>query len=201
MIGAIIGGALKVGGALAGGIMAARKAKKADERINNLQKQNQNWYDYESSADYTQRADSQAVLNRIRDMYNERNKNAAAAQAVTGASDEATALAKEASNSAIAETASNIAAQASAHKDSVGAEFRQRQNDLTQQQAINDQQKAQNIQNAVSGISEVAGGIAGADFSKSKAGFTPEKINPNLNINSKITGEVLDNYRKQQYGK
>ena len=56
MLGAIVGGALKVGGAIAGGIMGAKSARKQARMIADEKNKTQAWFDRRSNADSTQRA-------------------------------------------------------------------------------------------------------------------------------------------------
>lgn len=166
MIGSIIGGVLNVGSSIAGGIASRRAKKKADNMLKEQKERNQAWYDRNYNADFTQRSDAQNVINRTREMLQERGQRSAATNAVMGGTDEALALDKEAQNQALAQVTSNIAAQADNHKDRVEQTYMNNDNAITQQQVGNQQQHAQNISQAVSGASAGAAGIVGSIFDK-----------------------------------
>lgn len=175
MVSAIIGGVLALGGALAGGIASAKANREAQVQIQSQKRKNRNWFDTEISKDYTQRADVQASLERMRSLYHERSKNLQGQQAVSGATEEAAAIEKEQANRAIADTTSNIAAQGAQYKDEVGREYRQMDTALTGQTIEAARQKAVNIANAVSGVSQAAGSIVA-----SGAGASSEHKLPSL---------------------
>lgn len=166
MIGSIIGGVLNVGSSIAGGIASSRAAKKANNMLAQQKQRNQAWYDRNYNADFTQRSDAQNVINRTREMLQERSQRSAATNAVMGGTDEALAMDKEAQNQAVAQVTSNIASQADNYKDRIEQAYMNNDNALTQQQVGNQQQKAQNISQAVAGASAGAAGIVGSIFDK-----------------------------------
>lgn len=163
MVGTIIGGVLTIGGALAGGMAASKAAKKAANITKQQQAKNRNWYEYNMNTDYTQRADALAAVNKAREIFMERNKNAAATAAVSGATDEAAAMQKEDANKAIADTMSNIAAQGAARKDQVDQEYRAREAQLAEQERQTEIAKANAIAGAASQVTKVGANLVGAD--------------------------------------
>lgn len=166
MIGSAIGGALKIGGAIFGGISQARAAKKIRQNIENQQKENQDWYDRRYNEDMTQRADAVALINRTEESIRNRNKNAAATAAVMGGTNEALAAQRAANNAALTDTMSQIAVAADARKDAIENQYRNRSADLISQVNENEAQKAANIAAAIQGVGATAGDIAGLDFTK-----------------------------------
>lgn len=166
MIGSAIGGALKVGGAIFGGISQARAAKKIKQNIENQQKENQDWYDRRYNEDMTQRADAVALINRTEENIRNRNKNAAATAAVMGGTNEALAAQRAANNAALTDTMSQIAVTADARKDAIENQYRNRSADLISQINENEAKKAANIAAAIQGVGSTAGDIAGLDFTK-----------------------------------
>ena len=166
MIGSAIGGALKVGGAIFGGISQARAAKKIKQNIENQQKENQDWYDRRYNEDMTQRADAVALINRTEESIRNRNKNAAATAAVMGGTNEALAAQRAANNAALTDTMSQIAVTADQRKDAIENQYRNRNADLISQINANEAQKAANIAAAIQGVGSTAGDIAGLDFTK-----------------------------------
>ena len=163
MVASIIGGVLSVGGAIAGGIASSNAAKRAADITRRQQAKNRAWYEYNMNTPYTQRADALASIKRAREIFMERNKNAAATAAVSGATDEAAARQKEDANKVIEDTMSNIAAQGQAHKDAVEQQYMNRDAQLAEQERQTEIQKAQAIAGAASQVSKAGASIASVD--------------------------------------
>lgn len=160
MIGSIIGGAMKIGGAVAGGVMGAKSARKQARMIAEEKSKNQAWFDRRYNEDSTQRADAQAAITRMRDVMKERTSASAGAAAVMGGTEESVAAEKEAQNKALAETTSNIVVNGEARKDSIEAQYQSRDAQLGQMQLDAERQKAASMAGAISGVAGVGGGIA-----------------------------------------
>lgn len=161
MIGSIIGGAMKIGGAVAGGVMGAKSARKQARMIAEEKSKNQAWFDRRYNEDSTQRADAQAAITRMRDVMKERSAASAGAAAVMGGAEESVAAEKEAQNKALAETTSNIVVNGEARKDSIEAQYQSRDAQLGQMQLDMERQKAANMAGAIGGVAGAGGGIAG----------------------------------------
>lgn len=161
MIGSIIGGAMKIGGAVAGGIMGANSARKQARMIADEKSKNQAWFDRRYNEDSTQRADAQAALTNMREMMKERSAASAGASAVMGGTEESIAAEKEAQNKALAETTSGIVVNGEARKDAIEAQYQSRDAQLGQMQLDVEKQKAASIAGAISGVSGAGAGIAG----------------------------------------
>lgn len=161
MIGSIIGGALKVGGSIFGGIKASKAAKKAKRNIEEQRRKNQDWYDRRYNEDATQRADAQRILTMTEESIKNRNRQAAGSAAVMGGTDESVAAAKEANNQALADATAQIAAQADARKDNIEATYMQNDNALVEQLNNIEMGKAKAVSQAVQGVTDAGSSIAG----------------------------------------
>lgn len=159
MLGAIIGGVMSAGGAIAGAIGSARAARKSNKMIADQKAKNQAWYDRRYNEDYTQRADAQAVLENTRRLLSERDKRASASNVVMGGTDEAVAMSKQASNEALAQTMAGINAQADQYKQNIEGQYLANDGAMTQQQIAVQQQKARDIAQAGSGMASAGGSI------------------------------------------
>jgi hypothetical protein len=159
-LGSLIGGALKIGGSIFGGIKASQAMKQVRRNLEQQQRENQDWYDRRYNEDATQRADAQRMLTMTNEAIKNRNRGAAGTQAVMGGTEESVAATKAANASALADTAAQIAVAGANRKDNVENQY------LTRKGAINDklnnlqQQKANNIISAVNGVSSAASDIA-----------------------------------------
>lgn len=156
IIGSAVGGAMKIGGAIFGGISAAKKMKQVKANIDQQRKDNQAWFDRRYNEDATQRADAQAVINMTTQNILERNRQAAGAQAVMGGTEESLAAAKAANNQALAQTMSGIAVNAEQRKDSIESQFLERDSALQNQKNQTTIQEAENIKEAASQVGQTA---------------------------------------------
>lgn len=162
LISTAIGAAAALGSAAYGAIKSSQANKKARRRIQDERDENKRWYDYKMAEDVTSRSDAQAIINKQRDLLNEQYKNIRATNAVAGGSDEAVAAQKQAANNAVADTMSNIAADASNRKDAIEQQYRAVDSQLNQQQVNLDQQQAHNIANAAGQAVNAGLGLIGA---------------------------------------
>lgn len=126
---------MALGSAVYGAIASSKQNRKAQQLIQQQRDENRQWYNTRMNSDYTQRTDSQAVLNKQRELLRERYQNAKGTNAVAGGTDAALAAEKMASNDAMAQTMSDIASQASEYKDQVERQYRAQDAALNQQQA------------------------------------------------------------------
>lgn len=143
-----IGAAISAAGALAGTIGSAVANKKANDLIANQRKENKTWYDMKRAEDYTQRSDIQAILKRQRELFEEQYKRSRATNIVAGGTDESLALQQQQANQTMSDTMTNIAGQASAHKDAAESAYRQQDAQLNQQQVAIKQNQANQIAQA-----------------------------------------------------
>lgn len=156
-------------GALASAIGAAARSRRYNERANNelasLRRDNRAWYDRRNAQDYTMRSDVQATLKKQRELLDEQYRRARATNAVAGGTDESLALQQQAANRSLSNTMTDVAANASAHKDNVEAAYRQQNLALAQQQIKNDQQQAAAVaqagaQGVNAGLNLVGNGVS-----------------------------------------
>ena len=130
MLGGIIGGAAGALGGIFGSLSKNKMLKKQQRLVNEMKRENQDWFDRRYNEDATQRADAQAVLTRTSEMIRERNRAAAGAQAVMGGTDESVASAKEANAKALSDATSQIAVSGERRKDQLEGQYRDRAQQL-----------------------------------------------------------------------
>lgn len=156
----------KLGGAIMGGISSRKHMRRARRMLQEQKEKNQNWYDRRINEDGTQKADAQRLLELTRKGIEDRNKRAAEVSAVMGGDQAAVAAAQQRNNEAIADTMSNINAQAEANKSAIEQQYMAREAELTGQQQQMETQRAQQSaaawQAAGNALSEAGGQIAGA---------------------------------------
>lgn len=160
MIGSIIGGALKIGGAIFGGAKASKAMKQRKRNIEAQRTENRDWYNRRYNEDATQRGDAQRMLTKTSEAIRRRNRQAAGVQSVTGGTEESVAAAKMANSEAMADAASQIVAQADARKDNIEEQYRQRNSQLNDQLSQMEYNKAMNTAQAITGVANAAGDIA-----------------------------------------
>ena len=139
MVTAAIGAGLSLASAIYGGIQSAAANNRARRLIQRQRDENKRWYDTKMAQDYTLRTDAQAAINRQRELLNEQYNRARKTGVVSGATNEAVAMQKEAANKALSDTTSEIASQASTYKDRAEAQYRAQDSALNQQQIQNNQ--------------------------------------------------------------
>jgi len=179
MVTAAIGAGLALASAIYGGIQSASANNKARKLIQQQRDANKRWYDTKMAEDYTMRTDAQAAINRQRELLNEQYNKARKTGVVSGATDEAIAMQKEAANKALSDTTTDIASQASAYKDNVEARYKAEDAALNQQQAQSHQQQAAQTAQAASqavnaGINMAGNAIAMQDAGTGASIATPK---------------------------
>lgn len=157
LLGGILGG---VGSAVAGivGGNATRKAANRNAKLLAEQEERSKaWYDKEYNANFLDRSDARAAINQVRELMNERYKQAEGSAAVTGATEESLARQKAAANETVADVMGNIAERADAYKSSVRANYEAQQDAITAQRMGVNNQKAQATAQAAQGVAAAAG--------------------------------------------
>lgn len=218
MVTAAIGAGLSLASAIYGGIKSSQANNRARRLIQQQRDDNRRWYDTRMAEDYTMRTDAQAAINRQRELLNEQYDRARRTGVVSGATDEAVAMQKEAANKAVSDTTTEIASQASAYKDNVERQFRAQDAALNQQQAQSHQQQAAQTAQAASqavnaGINLVGNSLAmqGAKTATADAadttatpgsnpGFVPSGLNTDGTLKSAPTNTDLTALGNQQLG-
>lgn len=160
-IGSLVGSAMKVAGAIGGGIAARKAAKEQTERLDNLQQQNQSWFDRRYNEDATQRADAQRLITMTEEAIKNRNRQAAGASAVMGGTTESVAAAKAANNAALTDTISQIAADAADRKDIIEGQYMANNQSIVDKQNAISAQKAKAITEAIGQVGDAANAMGG----------------------------------------
>lgn len=169
-LGSAIGGAMKIGAGIFGGIKMAKAAKEVKANIQKQMRENQDWYDRRYNEDATQRADAQRVLTMTEESIKNRNKQAAGTQAVMGGTNESVAAARAANATALSDTMGQIAVNAEQRKDAIENQYMSTKANLNKQMNDITMQQAGQVANAVSGVANAAADVAKIDnlFGKSK---------------------------------
>lgn len=188
MLGALIGAGLGLASSIAGGVANRKARRKQEQMIAQQQKENQAWYDRTYNADPTKRADTVRLLTQMQEQIKNRNKAAKGRQAVMGGTEDSTTAVKEANNKTLADTTSQIVAANDARKDSIEQQYRERKNQLNNQQMGMEAEKAADTANAVAGVAGTAANIA-ASLDSGAGGV---KKSPNMNV----TQQQLDGIAK-----
>lgn len=177
MVGAIIGAAAQIGSSIYGAVKSSQANKQAQAMIQNQRDENRAWYNQKMAEDYMQRSDVQNVLRKQRELLNEQYQRARATNIVAGGTDESLALQQQAANKTMGDTMADIAAGASAYKDSIEQQYRAKDDAINQQLIGVQQAKAQSIANAAGQVgSAVSGLVTGIDSgspAKSTKAATP----------------------------
>lgn len=160
MLGALIGAGLGLASSIAGGIANRKARRKQEQMIAQQQRENQAWYDRKYNEDPTKRADTVRLLTQMQEQIKNRNKAAKGRQAVMGGTEDSTTAVKEANNKTLADTTSQIVAANDARKDNIEQQYRERKNQLQNQQMSIDAEKAADTANAVAGVAGTAANIA-----------------------------------------
>lgn len=159
MIGSAVSAGMQMAAQIYGGIKSAQAGNSAIDNIKSQLRENQDLYDRRYNEDATQRADAQRLLTITEDSLRKRNRRASGSAAVQGATEESAAAEKEASNRALSDAVSSIAAQADARKDLIEQNYMNSKANLKSQLANMELQKAQAISGAVQGVAGAASGI------------------------------------------
>lgn len=161
----VLGGAIGAGigalGSIMSGIGSARQLKKARGVLEDQSKENQAWFDKEYNQDYTQRADAQAMLGRVRQQADNQYRRAEQMAAVTGATDESLAMQKAGANDMYAQTLTGLGEQASRFKEGVMNRFLDTRANLNQRQYDSYVQGAQQWQQVGANMTQQAAAIGG----------------------------------------
>lgn len=188
MLGELIGAGLGLASSIAGGVANRKARRKQEQMIAQQQKENQAWYDRTYNADPTKRADTVRLLTQMQEQIKNRNKAAKGRQAVMGGTEDSTTAVEEANNKTLADTTSQIVAVNESRKDNIEQQYRERKNQLQNQQMGIEAEKAADTANAVAGVAGTAANIAASLDS----GAGGAKKAPNMNV----TQQQLDGIAK-----
>jgi hypothetical protein len=149
--------ALGVGGGLAaslfGELAASDAAKQAEKRQREQEAREEAWYNRRYNEDYLDTAAGQNLVRRAKDYAQAQWKKAAGAAAVTGASDAAAQVAKDAGNKMMGDTIADIAATDAQRKAHVDDLHHQSQERFAQMDMQRDMQRAENVTKAAGAAS------------------------------------------------
>ena len=169
MIGSIIGAGLGLATSAIGGALSASQNAKAEEEMRKQKGRNDAWYDRRYNEDYADTAAGQNMMRIAQDYARENWKKAHGASVVGGASESASALAKEQGNKLVGDTLANMSAQDTARKMNVDNIHQQQENNYSAQQVALAQQKAKNTADVASAASDALF-QAGSAFEKMNTG-------------------------------
>lgn len=189
MLGALIGAGLGLASSIAGGVANRKARRKQEQMIAQQQKENQAWYDRTYNADPTKRADTVRLLTQMQEQIKNRNKAAKGRQAVMGGTEDSTTAVKEANNKVLADTTSQIVAANESRKDNIEQQYRERKNQLNNQQMGIEAEKAADTANAVAGVAGTAANIAATIDS----GAGGAKKAPNMNVTQQQLNGIAKN--------
>lgn len=199
MVGAIIGAAAQVGSSIYGAVKSSQANKKAQQMIQNQRDENQRWYDQKMAEDYMQRSDVQNVLRKQRELLNEQYQRARATNIVAGGTDESLALQQQAANEAMGNTMADVAAGASAYKDSIEQQYRAKDDAINQQLIGVQQAKAQSIANAAGQVGSAVGGLMTGFVGDGKAGAGKSSAPSAPSASTAIGGTTTWDTEAQKY--
>lgn len=147
---------------LLGGAKASKAAREAEKRQRQQEAQENAWYTRRYNEDYLDTAAGQNLVRRAKEYARENWKKAQGAAKVGGATEAASAMAKEAGNKMVGDTMANIAAQDTARKARVDDQHRQAEANFAQMDIARENQRAANITQAAQGASNAMLSMAGA---------------------------------------
>lgn len=162
MVGAIISAAAGVGSMVYGGIKSAQNAKKAKQQLERQEQEARLNFNRDYYADLTQRADMRYLLNKQREQLNEANTAARQRNIVAGGTTEAEAVAKKASNKALAESTARIGALSQQQKQAAVANYNAMRQGINAGYTNMYNQQAANAANlATTGAGMIVSGVSG----------------------------------------
>lgn len=136
MIGeAILGTVGGLASGIYGGIKSAKAAKEQQRLIDEQERKNDAWYNRNYYQNYLDSTEAQAAMKRVENTLKKQNQEARATAAITGATPEAAVAQQQENNEILDNTATGLAAQATARKANVDAINMQNQNNILQARA------------------------------------------------------------------
>lgn len=144
-----------------GGIKAGQERKKMDRAIGGMEAENKAFYNSQALGDYTQRADAQNAIKRMREQLDRQTKRAANTAAITGGTVEQTAVAKDSANRALADATANIGAIGAQFKDRVTDRYLRRKDNIGMMKLNQMQNKANGWESLMqTGLNTGAGALS-----------------------------------------
>lgn len=204
MIGAIIGGALALGSAIANGISGNKARKAQREALERQKKDNEAWYNRKYNEDPLQRADAVRMLTMMSEQIRNRNKAAKGRQAVMGGTDDSVTATREANAKTTADATAQIVAANEARKDNIEQQY------LANKRNIEQGEQQQRAQEAAAGASTIGSALSTASSiadtlddikGKSKTSTTSSNTTLKGNVDSSIDKGNVRIYDDEQLGK
>lgn len=155
LIGSIVGGVASA----AGGILAGNKMSEADDMFNKRMDQIKAHRDKVYYQDPTQTADNQAALTNAREVMKEATDRAAATAAVTGGTEESTALAKKQAAETTGKMLQQQAVQGAQQREQAWNQAEGQIDAYTKYLADSKKAQAQAIAGAAGGLSNAASAL------------------------------------------
>ena len=153
-----------------GGMSASSKARKAQREQEAQAAKDEAWYKRRYNEDYVDTAAGQNLVRRAKQFAKDQWKKAAGAQAVSGGTDAATQMAKDAGNKMVGDTIANIAANDTRRKDSVDSTYRNLERQNAQARINTELAAAQNVQTAAGQAGNALMSMGGALAQTSTSG-------------------------------
>lgn len=158
----IISAGVGLGGAAYGAIKAGQERKRMESFLTSQEADNTARYNKDYFGDYTQRADTQALMKKLRENLQRSNTITNKTAAVTGATSEAVNVQKDQNNKVVTDTMSNVAAMGQQWKDRVQDRYLGMKNNYAQMRYGNMGANAASYENLMgNGISAMGSSIAG----------------------------------------
>jgi len=177
--GAVAGAAVGLGSAIIGGIASSKENKRARQLLQEQKDDNRRWYEMNMAQDYTRRTENQALINKQRDLLRDQTRQVRATNVVAGGTDEAVSAQKQVANETMADTMSNISAQATARRDAVENMYRQTKAQIENQEIAEHKAQAGEVA-AATGQAVSAGldliNVAGNVIAAKKQGATGTSV-------------------------
>lgn len=175
----LIQSAVGLSQSISSGIKAGQDRKEADALQTQRETDNENQFNKEYYTDYTQRADSQNLLKKLKETTDTNNKRNEMTAAITGATAESVQAGRNANNKVVSDTYGNLAAMGARYKDNVMQNYQHRKDGLGREKYNALLQRAQSNETGMyNGIGQIGAGITGA-MTNYQAGQAPQpKLQP-----------------------
>ena len=198
MITEIVSAGIGLGGAIYGGIKAGQERKRMENYLTTQESGNEAQYNKDYFSDYTNRADTQALMKKMRDNLKQENKITNQTAVVTGATPEAVNVQKDQNNKVVTNTMSNVAASGQQWKDRVQDRYLNMKQNYAQMRYGNMAASAASYENLMgNGIAAMGSSVAGLSnnlMTPTVDGSAPQiKAIPTPKTGVNVTGGVNPN--------
>jgi hypothetical protein len=158
----VAGTALKAAGSLYSNFKASEASRAADYLQMKRLGENEAWYQKKMGEDYLSRTDAQRSLNEAKEQARKSVNRVKGSAAVTGATDESVALAKQGANDMVGNVAAELGSEGSRAKDRAEERYLNQKDVMVQEQQRGLREKANNISQAGSNTNNTASSIISA---------------------------------------